>query len=115
MGDSDLDFSEPWDLYDDEEEPWKDRERILELEKKMDTQVEIGDALGCTPSTISYWLRKFHDEEEDVVGEGIECRDCGAETAGRCKICDGCLDNLRERDREANYDNYAAHLEEVNS
>lgn len=30
-------------------------------------------------------------------------------------ICDDCLDELRRRDREAEYDNYAEYLNEINS
>jgi hypothetical protein len=69
-----LSYDEPWPMYSDEDEPWKDLERLMKLDEKMDTQKEMGAALGCTPSTISYWLNKAQDEvEPEVDEEDLHC------------------------------------------
>jgi hypothetical protein len=98
----DFNYDEPWAMFADEDEPWKDLDRLLKWEEKLDTQAELGDAFGCSPSTISYWLDKARDNPEvGDGGEDIECRDCGGETPGQNVICDDCLDKLRHEDSKA--------------
>lgn len=102
----DLSFEEPWPMYDDEDEPWKDKDRLYKLRKQMDTQAEIGDALGCSPATISYWLKKFRKEDrvDEVDDEDLKCRYfsvCGNELIGRNNgVCELCIDLARKADRD---------------
>lgn len=112
----DPNYDDPWPMYADEEEPWKDLERLLKLEQKMETQMEMGSALGCTPSTISYWLSKAHDDPDIHLEDGADifCENCDGETPRFETICPDCLDDLRERDRVADYDDYCEYLNRVN-
>lgn len=120
MSDSerDLSGSSPWSMYEDEDEPWKDFERLLRLNEKLDHQYEIAHALGTSGSTISYWLDKAKREElRDALRGGEICSRCedeevpgGDETANQ--LCETCVDELRHRDSNANYSNYREFLED---
>lgn len=99
----DCDFDSPWDTFADEEEPWKDFERLLKLEEQMDYQYEIADALGTSPSTISYWLEKAHDEyQPEPDDEDLKCvyfDVCGNEVVAQSNaVCGVCLDLARRAD-----------------
>lgn len=99
----DLSYDEPWPMFADEEEPWKDLDRLLKWEEKMDTQMELGDAFGCSPSTISYWLDKARDEvEPEYDDEELQCNYfevCGNLAASpKMGVCDVCLDVMRHND-----------------
>lgn len=105
----DLSYDEPWDMFAEEEEPWKDLDRLLEWEGKLDTQMELGDAFGCSPSTISYWLDKAKDEvEPEYDDEELHCRYhdvCGNLCPGlKNGICDVCLDLARHNSRSKKID-----------
>lgn len=93
--------SSPWDLYADEDEPWTDLERLLKLEEKFDYQYEIAHVLGTSPSKISYWLDKAHNEV-DIEPEETECtyhEICGNNSlGGKTTMCDECLDLVRYND-----------------
>lgn len=96
----DLSYDEPWPMFSDEDEPWKDLERLLKWDGKMDTQKEMGDAFGCTPSTISYWLNKARDEvEPEYDDEELQCSHfevCGNLGPSPVNgICTVCLDLMR--------------------
>jgi hypothetical protein len=96
----DCDFDEPWPLYADEDEPWKDYERLLKLDAKFTYQYEVADALGTSPSTISYWLGKAKDEyQPEPDDERLKCdrfEACGNQTPGPNNgLCDVCLDLAR--------------------
>jgi transposase-like protein len=114
------DYTKPWALFQGEKEPWKDLDRLLEYYEKLDTQKAVGDAFGCTPSTISYWLEKAREQRrEERRTAGVLCQRCeDAEVPGGTNaandICNRCLDELRARDREAPYIDYAEHLETAN-
>lgn len=99
MSDEDFDFSEPWDIFADEDKPWTDLDRLAKWNEKLGTQAELGDAFGCHPSTISYWLDKIDDSKPDEAAEEIDCLQCGGDTPGFNLICDDCLDQLREDGR----------------
>jgi hypothetical protein len=90
-----FDFTEPWDIFADENQPWKDLDRLLELDEKMETQNEVADALGCSPSTISYWLQKARDSREAGLDQDNPCfynEVCGNEAPGPNNgACDDCL------------------------
>lgn len=111
----------PWAMYEDEDEPWKDLKRLLRLEEKFDYQYEIAHVLGCDPSKISYWLGKAHEvHKEELRASGAICVRCDEnETPGADRsvnqLCDECIDALRERDREADYDSYGEHLRRLNA
>jgi len=113
------DFSEAWQMFQGEKEPWKDLDRLLKWEQKLDTQQEMADAFGCSPSTISYWLGKARTERRRQRLEAGElCVRCeenetpgGIDSANR--ICDACLEEVRGRDRKTRYDNYLEHLQET--
>jgi hypothetical protein len=113
--DSEYDYSEPWSMFAGEEQPWKNLNRLLKWDEKMDTQKEMGDAFGCSPSTISYWLQKAKSDPNVHLedGSGIQCERCDGETPGHNVICNDCLDGVRDRDAGAEYNNYKAHLDEV--
>lgn len=99
----DLSYDEPWPMFADEDEPWKDLDRLLKWEAKMDTQMELGDAFGCSPSTISYWLDKARDEvDPEYDDEELRCEYfavCGNHmdhpSSGVCTVC---LDLMRHND-----------------
>lgn len=99
----DLNYDEPWAMFKDEEEPWKDLNRLLDWEERLDTQMELGDAFGCSPSTISYWLDKARDEvEPEYDDEERQCEYfsvCGNlmdhPSSGVCTVC---LDLMRHND-----------------
>lgn len=111
----------PWGIYADEEEPWKDLERLLKLDEKFDYQYEIAHVLGTTPATISYWMGKAHEHRrEEALKAGALCKRCeDAETPGGGKtgneLCVECLSELRDRDCDADYDDYAEYLREINA
>jgi len=105
MSDDEYDYSEPWPMFADEDEPWKDFDRLDRLEGQMDTQKEMAAALGCSPSTISYWLGKKADEyDPEPTEEQLKCdyyEVCGNETPGPNNgLCDLCLDLGRRRSSE---------------
>lgn len=108
------DFSEPWPMYADEEKPWTDFDRLETLREKMGTQAEIGDALGCHPSTISDWLQKLDAKKEQEARETESpCELCSDDCPGKNDACGDCLSALRARDYEADYDHYPTYLEET--
>lgn len=101
MSDDEFDYDEPWPLFADEDEPWKDRERLFRLLNEMPTQKHVGDALGCSPSTIGYWKGKFEDQiVAEAIDEDSKCEYydvCENETPGGLgEICDLCLDLARK-------------------
>jgi len=56
----------------DESEPWKDPEILHQLyREELMSQTEIAEKLGCSQSTLSYWLRKLniHESENQVLYE----------------------------------------------
>lgn len=119
----DLSYDDPWPMFSDEEEPWKDLERLLKWEQKMDTQMELGDAFGCSPSTISYWLDKAKDEvEPDPDEEDLHCEFhdvCDNLAPGvNNSLCIVCLDLARHNQGELpdgvpmeEYDDRESHME----
>lgn len=123
MSEIEYDYSEPWQMFAGEEKPWTDLERVLRLDDKMDTQKEMGDALGCHPSTVSTWLQKakksrdvsLDSEEQDCMNWEV----CGNQApTGRMVICDSCLDLVRTADRErgpnfSDYDEREEFMEEA--
>lgn len=106
----------PWPIYEDEDEPWKDKKRLLKLEERFDFVYEIAHVLGTTTSTVSYWLNKAREDQDVHLerGDNVICNECGGETPLFETICPECLNELRTRDREANYDNYDEYLREQN-
>jgi hypothetical protein len=119
----DLSYDEPWDMFAEEEHPWKDLDRLLEWEGKLDTQMELGDAFGCSPSTISYWLDKAKDEvEPEYDDEELHCRYhdvCGNLAPGpKNHICRVCLDLARHNSGAKEIDpddssDYDSHIEKL--
>lgn len=97
-----------------ESEPWKDEETLQRLyhEEGLD-QSEIGDELGTTGSTISYWMQKFgvntsHTSHQRATESGLKCdyyEVCGNESpTPNNGCCDECLDLFRINSREQNID-----------
>jgi len=123
MSETDYDYESAWPMYSNEDEPWKNLERLLKLEEKMETQQEMGDALGCTPSTISYWLDKARDEVEiEPDEEELHCdyfEVCGNLTPGvNNGNCTVCLDLVRHNQSQVSgmidpddFENRLEHLE----
>ncbi|AGM10840.1 HNH endonuclease [Halorubrum tailed phage 8] len=99
-----------------EEEAWKDADVLHELyhDEGLD-QSEMGDELGCSAGTISYWMDKLgvdtthtkHKTRAEPRPEDWECEYyevCGNETPGpRNGLCDNCLDLVRDN-QSAYYD-----------
>lgn len=108
----DCDFEEPWPMFADEDEPWKDLDRLLKLDDRMDYQYEIADALGTSPSSISYWLDKAKEKRrQERLEEGTLCQVCEeAEVPGGGSTCGSCLDDARDADAGIDYDHYPDHL-----
>lgn len=108
----DCNFDEPWDIFADEDEPWKDLERLLKLDEKLDHQYEIADALGTSPSTISYWMDKAKEKRrQERLEAGTLCQVCeDAEVPGAGEACADCLDAARSADAGTTYDHYPDHL-----
>ncbi|UBF19166.1 HTH domain-containing protein [Halorubrum phage HRTV-14] len=91
-----------------EEEAWKDADVLHELyhDEGLD-QSEMGDELGCSAGTISYWMDKLgvdtthtsHNTRAEPRPDDWECEYyevCGNETPGpRNGLCDRCLDLAR--------------------
>lgn len=105
MSSTEHDYTEPWAVFQDEDEPWKNRSRLFKLLDQMETQAEVGDALGCTPTTISYWKNKYEEEiREEITDEDMRCphfETCGNEMPSpRNGICNLCLDLVRRADRD---------------
>lgn len=95
----------PWPIYANEDEPWKDYERLLKLEEKFKYQYEIAHVLGTTPATISYWMQKAHDEYvPEVSDEDLKCEYfevCHNETPHpNNSLCVGCIGLLRHNTSE---------------
>lgn len=92
-----------------DEEPWKDADVLRDLyhDKGLD-QSEMGDELGCSAGTISYWMNKLgvdtthtsHNTQSEPRPEDWECEYfevCSNETPGpRNGLCDECLDMVRD-------------------
>jgi len=109
MSKTEHDYTEPWPIFQDEDEPWKDMDRLLKWEDKMDTQMELGDAFGCSPSTISYWLGKARDEvEPEWSDKELQCDHfevCGNLAPGpNNATCIVCLDLMRHNSRDSGLD-----------
>ncbi|AGM11063.1 HTH domain-containing protein [Haloarcula virus HCTV-8] len=100
-----------------DKDPWKDKETLRELyhDKGLD-QSEMGDELGCSAGTISYWMDKLgvntthtkhNSTQQEPQAEDWECEYfevCGNETPGpRNGLCDDCLDMVRDN-QSAYYD-----------
>jgi hypothetical protein len=95
-----------------EEEPWKDADVLRELyhERGLD-QSEIGDELGVTAGTISYWMNKLsintshtkHGQSEAALSS--PCVECETEVPGRGMMCADCLDEARHKGRGHEYGN----------
>ena len=97
-----------------DEEAWKDAETLRELyhDKGLD-QSEIGDELGCSAGTISYWMDKLgvdtthtkhSNSRREPQPEDWECEyyeACGNKTPGpRNGLCVECISLSRLRTRE---------------
>lgn len=88
-----------------ESEPWKDKDELQRLYHEEGlNQAEIGDELGTTGATISYWMQKLevdtsHTSHQRVTEDDLKCdnyEDCGNETPGpKNGLCDDCLDAAR--------------------
>lgn len=109
----DCNFDEPAPLFEGEDEPWKDLDRLLSLEDYFDYQYEIADVLGIGPSTISYWLDKAHEKrQQELLEQGSLCTVCEEnEVPAGGEACGDCLDDARAADAGADYDHYPDHLE----
>lgn len=92
-------------------EPWKDKETLQRLyhEDGLD-QSEIGEELGTTAQTISYWMQKLevdtsHTSHQRAPEGDRKCAkydECGNETPGPNNgMCPECLDAARAADRDA--------------
>lgn len=56
-------------------EPWKDRERLIDLyERQGYTFREIGDLLGCSESTVNRWMKR-HKRDSIIDGIDVEIPD----------------------------------------
>ena len=90
----------PWPIFADDDEPHKDFERLLKLERRFDYQYEIAHVLGVDASKISYWLQKAHEwNEQKAIEEGGTCARCGTDTIGKAAMCPDCLDAVRDAGR----------------
>jgi hypothetical protein len=103
----------PHPAFGTRDEPWKDAELMLKLDQQHDYQYEIAHVLGTSPSQISYWMQKAKDDPEVslVDHDDVVCEQCDGKTAGQNIICANCLDAMRRRDRQADYENYAEYLQ----
>lgn len=109
----------PWPMYADEEEPWKDHERMLKLDAKFDYQYEIAHVLGTTGSTVSYWLKKAKENyTPEVTDEDLKCEYfevCHNETPGPNNgCCDNCLAIVRHNNSARGDDIDATDFETMN-
>lgn len=86
-------------------QPWKDFDRLEQVQQKCNTQKEMAEKLGCSPATVSNWLaKKRESEERDRNAAPEECHFhsvCGNDTPGsRNTLCTECLDVLRHFDAD---------------
>ena len=116
-----------------DDKPWKDLEKLLQMEREYETQKAIANELGCTSANISYWLDKAHnqlDEEEVEDGENEEEAEkpdcmyfevCGNKAPGFHQgICNECLSLTRENDSQeevdiSEFDDLNKYMSEVRS
>jgi transcriptional regulator with XRE-family HTH domain len=81
-------------------QPWKDFDRLEEVQQECDTQKEMAEKLGCSAATVSNWLGKKEESEEfDRYSDPTKCHlhdVCGNDTPGAGNtLCENCLDVLR--------------------
>ena len=100
-----------------EKEPWKDKDTLQGLYHGDDlNQSEIAayfrdEGHEVSASNISYWMSKFEIEtthsdyeegrETDETVEKCVRDECEDEPPGPNRICDSCLDEVREKQRIA--------------
>jgi len=96
----------PHPAFKSRDEPWKDHELMVQLDEKHTYQYEVAHVLGTTPSKISYWMDKAHENwTPEVDDEELKCKffdTCHGEmdqvSAG---LCNTCLDLLRHDQSES--------------
>lgn len=94
----------PHPLFSDRDEPWKDHELMLKLEGQHDYQYEIAHVLGCSPSKVSYWMEKAHENwSPSIEDDEFQCvyfEVCGYEVPQPEMMCPTCTSLVRHNDRQ---------------